>query len=79
MKKIIVTLYAIAYRRWNGADCASVLLHLGENNRCYVMDSHLIQEVSEEKITVFISNNFKPANQCKEAYGKDSEALGITA
>jgi len=47
----------------------------------YVMDSHSLEEVSEEKdIGVFIySDNLKPARQCQEAYNKASKALGIIA
>jgi len=58
------------------------LMHLGRNNTRfhYVIDSHLLEEVSEEKdLGVFISDNLKPAKQGQEAYNKASKALRIIA
>jgi len=58
------------------------VMHLGRNNTRfhYVIDSHLLEEVSEEKdLGVFISDNLKPAKQGQEAYNKASKALRIIA
>ena len=58
------------------------VLHFGNNNKefSYVMGSHTLDVVSEEKDSgVCITNNLKAARQCHLAYAKVNRVLGLIA